>query len=235
MSSIKLNSSGGGSVSLSAAPTSTDVTIQFPSGNSSIGQALVAGNTSGELDWENVPTDSSKVLYQGFLNTGTMPSSGPMDADGGGTYLSPTTLPFDYIELLPSLVDVVDTHTGYDHTNHYYVIPTDGYYRFTLNLSINPNSSHGTTPRNFHSIITVTDATNTELRSFIGSVEIDNTNALIRSCYVDGVMKMFANYRVYFGYAAIADASGNHDVLQGAITNYIHPTSCATLERIRGH
>lgn len=232
MSSVKLSSSGGGSVSLSAASTSTDVTIKFPSGNSSIGQALVAGNTSGELDWEDVPTDSSKVLYQGFLTPGSGYLTSVL-ADGGGTILNPTTLPFDYISV-PELIEVIDTHTGYDYTNHYYVIPTSGYYRFTLNLGVVPNSNHATTQRLFSSIITATDSTNTELRSFISNVEIDNTNALARNCYVDGVMKMYANYRVYFGYSALSDSSGNHDSILGAVVNYIHPVSCATIERIRG-
>jgi hypothetical protein len=47
-------------------------------------------------------------------------------------------------------------------------------------------------------------------------------------------MKMYANYRVYFGYSALSDSNGNHDSILGAVVNYIHPVSCATIERIRG-
>jgi hypothetical protein len=122
MSSVKLSSSGGGSVSLSAASTSTDVTIKFPSGNSSAGQALVASNTSGELDWETVPNSAAVPLLR------------------LSAYNTPTTS--DYIGGVPGRplewyvgannvhsVFETDTHSAWDATNYWYVVPQAGFYR----------------------------------------------------------------------------------------------------------
>lgn len=121
MSSIKLNSSGGGSVSLSAASTSTDVTIKFPSSNSIAGQALVAGNTSGELDWETVPNSTAIPLLR--LIEYNIPSSS------------------DYVGSIPArplewhvgannslAYWETDTHSAWDASNYWYVAPQAGFY-----------------------------------------------------------------------------------------------------------
>lgn len=128
MSSIKLNSSGGGSVSLSAADTSTDVTVKFPSGNSSAGQALVAGNTSGELDWETVPNSTAVPLLR--LSTYNIPSS----SDYLGSVFSRS---LEWRNDSSTNFDT-DTHSGWDATNYWYVVPQAGFYQVHHSFNV-PN------------------------------------------------------------------------------------------------
>jgi hypothetical protein len=123
MSSVKLSSSGGGSVSLSAASTSTDVTIKFPSGNSSAGQALVAGNTSGELDWETVPNSTAVPLLRlaGYNTT----SYTEYVSSGG------FSRPIEWVKDPATIGSEfeTDTHSAWDATNYWYVVPQAGFYR----------------------------------------------------------------------------------------------------------
>ena len=135
MSSIKLNSSGGGSVSLSAASSSTDVTIQFPSGNSSLNQALVASDSSGTLGWSTVPNSTAIPTFsatQVSWNSSTNVNSTPTEALTWST----STRVHNY-----------DTHSGYDATNNWYVIPQDGYYRTYMCLY--PNSPETLGPNTY--------------------------------------------------------------------------------------
>jgi hypothetical protein len=125
MSSVKLSSSGGGSVSLSAASTSTDVTIKFPSGNSSAGQALVAGNTSGELDWETVPNSTAVPLLR--LNQYNTPTT----SDYVGSGLS---RPIEWVKANFTNFET-DTHSAWDATNYWYVVPQAGFYRVHQSFS----------------------------------------------------------------------------------------------------
>lgn len=119
MSSIKLSSSGGGSVSLSAASTSTDVTIKFPSSNSSASQALVASNTSGELNWETVPNSAAVPLLR-LSNYNT-----PTTSDYVGSGL---TRPIEWKTSNYTNFET-DTHSAWDATNYWYVVPQAGFYR----------------------------------------------------------------------------------------------------------
>ena len=120
MSSVKLSSSGGGSVSLSAASTSTDVTIKFPSGNSSAGQALVAGNTSGELDWETVPNSTAVPL----LRLAVYNTTASTDYVGPGY-----SKPIEWVKTANNTEFETDTHSAWDATNYWYVVPQAGFYR----------------------------------------------------------------------------------------------------------
>lgn len=125
MSSIKLSSSGGGSVSLSAASTSTDVTIKFPSSNSSASQALVASNTSGELNWETVPNSAAVPLLRlGAYNT-------PTTSDYVGSGL---TSPIEWVKNNNTEFET-DTHSAWDATNYWYVVPQAGFYRVHQSFS----------------------------------------------------------------------------------------------------
>jgi hypothetical protein len=128
MSSIKLNSSGGGSVSLAASSTSTDVTITFPSGNSSAGQALVAGNTSGTLDWETVPNSTAIPM---FFSAGF--SSTTASTDFVGTVGSAFSKAMPWTDTNPA---AIDTHNAWDNTNGWYVVPQDGYYEVNMNFIV---------------------------------------------------------------------------------------------------
>lgn len=123
MSSIKLNSSGGGSVSLSAASSSTDVTIQFPSGNSSLNQALVASDSSGTLGWSTVPNSTAVPIFQ------TTTHNASLDAANVTNGTPTTAIEWGYNT---SNSGTFDTNSGYDATNYWYVIPQDGYYKVTM-------------------------------------------------------------------------------------------------------
>ena len=123
MSSIKLSSSGGGSVSLSAASTSTDVTIEFPSSNSSLNQALVASDSSGTLGWSTVPNSTAvpvlRLTYHNTTNSsdyvGSLPAR-PLEwiiGSGNNNYAFWET----------------DTHSAWDNSNYWYVVPQAGFYR----------------------------------------------------------------------------------------------------------
>ena len=127
MSSIKLNSSGGGSVSLSAASTSTDVTIQFPSGNSSLNQALVASDSSGSLGWSTVPNSTAVPL----LRLGVYNVTSYTDYTGTGF-----SRPIEWVKTTNNDEYETDTHSGWDATNYYYVVPQAGFYRVTQRFSI---------------------------------------------------------------------------------------------------
>ena len=121
MSSVKLSSSGGGSVSLSAASTSTDVTIKFPSSNSSAGQALVASNTSGELDWETVPNSAAVPLLRlgvyNYPNTSDYVGTAPVRPIEWTFLANGNNSEFE-----------TDTHSAWDTTNYWYVVPQAGFY-----------------------------------------------------------------------------------------------------------
>ena len=142
MSSIKLNSSGGGSVSLSAAPTSTDVTIQFPSGNSTVGQALVASSTSGELDWESVKTDSSIQVFRGFnFEPYTPYHTTNLNTDA----TTPQTVDYTGFRDGSNPSGNIDTHNAYDATNLCWIAPEFAYYNVTHVLAVKGSSSNTTT------------------------------------------------------------------------------------------
>jgi hypothetical protein len=155
MSSIKLNSSGGGSVSLSAASTSTDVTIKFPSGNSSAGQALVAGNTSGELDWETVPNSTAVPLLRltNYNITNTSDYVGSSPARALEWTIGSSNNNYDYWE--------TDTHSAWDATNYWYVAPQAGFYRVTHSFN-GPIVSYADTTKvhHIHSVIVHAPAAN---------------------------------------------------------------------------
>lgn len=127
MSSVKLSSSGGGSVSLSAASTSTDVTIKFPSGNSSAGQALVASNTSGELDWETVPNSTAVPLLRLkiYNTTASINNLGSLDNA------------IQWIKTANNSEFETDTHSAWDASNYWYVVPQAGFYRVTQHFLVN--------------------------------------------------------------------------------------------------
>jgi hypothetical protein len=126
MSSVKLSSSGGGSVSLSAASTSTDVTITFPSGNSSLNQALVASDSSGSLEWSTVPNSTAVPL----LRLGQYNNPTTSDYVGG----SPSR-PLEWTTGINSAVFETDTHSAWDATNYWYVVPQAGFYRVSHSLT----------------------------------------------------------------------------------------------------
>jgi len=121
MSSVKLSSSGGGSVSLAAASTSTDVTITFPSGNSSLNQALVASDSSGTLGWSTVPNSTAVPLLR--LIAYNTPTTSDYTSSLPGR-------PIEWITGGPTHAHFeTDTHSAWDATNYWYVVPQAGFYR----------------------------------------------------------------------------------------------------------
>lgn len=156
MSSVKLNSSGGGSVSLSAASTSTDVTITFPSGNSSLNQALVASDSSGTLGWSTVPNSTAVPLLRlASYNTTTASACYVSGSCGLG--------PLEWYVGNNSNWET-DTHSAWDATNYWYVVPQEGYYRVTHSFRYIPPAFVDTTKTHaINSIICRADAANKTL------------------------------------------------------------------------
>jgi len=204
MSSIKLNSSGGGSVSLSAAPTSTDVTIQFPSNNSTVGQALVASSTSGELDWESVKTDSSIQVFRGFnFEPNTPYHTTNLNTDA----TTPQTVDYTgFRNASGNPSGNIDTHNAYDSTNLCWIAPEFAYYSVTHVLAVKGDSSN-TTTRHIGNFIEHTNST--------ASVqEIYSTYCKLAPNIVDFgfttntvIVRMFPTDRIYFKTGRVSNSS----------------------------
>ena len=237
MSSIKLNSSGGGSVSLSAAPTSTDVTIQFPSGNSTVGQALVAGNTAGELDWESVKTDSSIQVFRSFKYENTF----------GNEETPLTTLPaspqiIDYRGWASGSSGQIDTHNAYDVSQGCWIASEFAYYSVTHVLAVSGNASN-TVTRHVGNFIDHTDSTASLKERYSTYCELAPNIVDYGFTTNTVIVRMVPTDRLYFKagrYSASAPTA--NDIIHGSdpfnagypIALQKTPASYVSIHKIRG-
>jgi len=240
MSSIKLSSSGGGSVSLSAAPTSTDVTIQFPSGNSTVGQALVASSTSGELDWESVKTDSSIQVFRGF---NFEPNDPYHLTNLNSDAISPQTVNYTgFRDGSGNPSGNIDTHSAYDSTNLCWIAPEFAYYSVTHVLAVKGNSSN-TTTRHIGNFIEHTNSTNTIYERY--STYSQLAPSITDYCFITNTVNvlMLPTDRIYFKAGRVSNSShATHDSIcapdpfnTGAPVSLADtPGSYVSIHKIRG-
>lgn len=236
MSAIKLNSSGGGSVSLSAAPTSTDVTIQFPSGNSTVGQALVASSTSGELDWESVKTDSSIQVFRSFKYEPTFGlEQTPLSAVG----TSPQTI--DYRGWSSSPTEKIDTHNAWDVTNGCWIVPEFAYYIVTHVLAVQGNSSN-TTIRHVGNYIDHTSSTNFIHKRYSTYCQLAPNIVDYGFTTNTVIFQALPTDRIYFKTSRYSTAVSADDIICGTdpfnpgtpLTSRATPASYVSIHKIRG-